>query len=92
MNEECVVSVSDYLQTFGGVLRVRHEPGVFISFIEPGTAADFSGSLLPVHSVALPLPDMHVIPLSINSYNHLLLPFFSNCTMSFKRSDFNCQF
>lgn len=73
--------MSDYLQTFAEVLKVRHEPGVFVSFVEPGTAADFSGSLLPVHSVALPLLDMYIIPLAIYSYDHLFV-LFSYCTIS----------
>lgn len=67
--------VSDYLQISAKVLRIRHEPGVFISFVEPGTAANFSGGLLPVHSIARPLLDMYIIPLSIHSYHHFLLLF-----------------
>lgn len=72
-------SVLAYLQTLAELLSVRHEPGVFVSFIEPGAAADLSGTLLPVHSVALPLLDMYVISLSIHSYHHLI-SYLSYCT------------
>lgn len=74
------VMVTDYLQSLAEVLRIRHEPGVFVSFIEPGTAAYFSGALLPVHSVALPILDMYVIPLSLHGYHHLIL-LVSHCTV-----------
>lgn len=80
-SEQSDGSVSDYLQTFAEVLRVGHESGVFISFIEPGTAADFCWSLLPVHSVALPLHDMYIISLSIHSNHHLRLRL-SYCTVN----------
>lgn len=73
--------MSNYLKTFAEVFRVRHEPGVLISFVEPGTAADLGGSLLPVYSVPLPLLDLYIIPLSIDSYNHLPL-LLSYCTVS----------
>lgn len=71
----------DYLQTITEVFRVRNELGVFIAFIEPGTPTDFSGSLFPVHSVALPLFDVYIITLPVNSYNHL----FPVYTYSMKR-------
>lgn len=82
-------SVSDYLQTFAEVLRIGHEPGVFISFVEPGAAADFSGGLLPVNGVALPLLDMYIIPLSIHSYHHLL-PLFPYCKVSMSIYEKKC--
>lgn len=63
------------------VFRVRHEPRVFIAFIEPGAPTDLSGSLFPVNSVAFPLFDMYVVPLTIHSYNHLFCPY----TYSMKR-------
>ena len=80
-NVHCNGGGLDYLQIFAEVLRVRHESGVFISFVEPGAASDFSRSLLPVHSVALSLLDMYIIPLSIHSYNYVPL-LVSYCTIN----------
>lgn len=70
-----------YLQTITEVFRVRNELGVFIAFIEPGTPTDLSGSLFPVHSVALPLFEVYIITLPVNSYNYL----FPVYTYSMKR-------
>lgn len=81
MGSGMLESASVYLQALAEIFRIWKEPGVFVSFIKPGAAPDFGGSLLPIHSVPLPLLDMDIIPLAFHSHHHLFF-LFSYCTVN----------